>query len=121
MSPRNMAEYEAITAIVQQYLDGGKEGKSSIMKPAFHKEATVAGYVGKDLDHGPIQRLFDWTDKTGPSKDLVARIVSIEIVETIASVRVESEHWDKYRFSDFLNLLKVDGHWKIMNKVFHTW
>ena len=41
------------------------------------------------------------------------------VVGTIAAVRVESDNWTGHRFSDFFTLLKVDGQWKIMNKVFH--
>ena len=93
--------------------------RGELMKPAFHKEAAIYGYVGSDLWAGPIQSLYDWTDKTGPSKDIVGKIVAIDIAETIASVRVESDNWASYRFSDFFTLLKVDGQWKIMNKVFH--
>jgi hypothetical protein len=34
-------------------------------------------------------------------------------------VRVETDNWTGHRFTDFFNLLKRDGQWKIMNKVFH--
>jgi hypothetical protein len=29
------------------------------MKPAFHEDATIFGYMGGDLFAGPIQELFD--------------------------------------------------------------
>jgi len=45
--------------------------------------------------------------------------VAIDVVGTVASARVESDNWTGHRFTDFFNLLKVDGEWKIMNKVFH--
>jgi hypothetical protein len=119
VSATNINDYEAIAKTVQHYLDGAKAGKGDLMKPAFHKDAAIYGYVGPDLWAGPIQSLYDWTDKTGPSKDIVGKIVDIDIAETIASVRVESNDWASYRFSDFFTLLKVEGQWKIMNKVFH--
>jgi hypothetical protein len=119
VSATKISDYDAIAKTVQHYLDGAKAGKGELMKPAFHKEAAIYGYVGSDLWAGPIQSLYDWTDKTGPSKDIVGKIVTIDIAETIASVRVESDNWASYRFSDFFTLLKVDGQWKIMNKVFH--
>jgi len=43
----------------------------------------------------------------------------IDIVETVATVRLELENWNGRRFTDMFTLLKVDGEWKIMNKVFH--
>lgn len=38
---------------------------------------------------------------------------------TVATVRLEMDNWTGHRFTDFFTLLKVDGEWKIMNKVFH--
>jgi len=43
----------------------------------------------------------------------------MDIMETIATVRLESDNWTGHKFTDFFTLLKVDGTWKIMNKVFH--
>jgi hypothetical protein len=119
MSATDIHEYQAISETLQHYLDGAKTGKGDLMKPAFHADATIFGYVGPDLFAGPIQGLFDWNDQNGPAKDIVAKITSIEVVGTIAAVRVESDNWTGHRFSDFFTLLKVDGQWKIMNKVFH--
>ena len=89
------------------------------MKPAFHEQATVFGYVGDDLFAGPIQLLFDWNDQNGPATDLQAEIADIDIVDSVASVRLRLDNWTGYRFTDLFTLLKVDGNWKIMNKVFH--
>jgi hypothetical protein len=114
-----ISDYDAITSLLQHYIDGAISGKGAEMKPAFHDDATIYGYVGQDLFAGPIQGLYDWNDSNGPAKDLVARIMSIDIVGSIASARLESENWTGHRFTDFFNLLKLDGQWKIMNKVFH--
>jgi len=82
-----LGDYEAITKVVQHYLDGAKSGKGSDMKPAFHKDATIFGYVGPDLFAGPIQGLYDWNDKNGPATGIKSRISEIDIVGTIANVR----------------------------------
>ena len=110
---------EAITRTVQIYVDGGKSGKGADMKPAFHKDATIFGYIGPDLFAGPIQGLFDWNDQNGPATALEARIADIDIEGTVATVRIELDNWTGHRFTDFFTMLKVDGEWKIMNKVFH--
>ena len=41
------------------------------------------------------------------------------IVETVATARLELNNWTGHRFTDLLALLKVDGRWKIINKVLH--
>lgn len=115
----NVHEYDAIAKVVQHYIDGAKSGKGEDMKPAFHKDATIYGYVGPDLFAGPIQLLFDWNDENGAATDLEARIASIDVIETVATVRLELDNWTGHRFTDLFTLLKVDGQWLIMNKVFH--
>ena len=115
----SLSEYDAITRTVQIYIDAGKSGRGDDMKAAFHPQATIFGYAGADLFAGPIQQLFDWNDRNGPAKELEGRITSIDIIETVATVRLELENWTGRRFTDLFTLLKVDGEWKIMNKVFH--
>jgi hypothetical protein len=112
-------EYAEIEGVIQHYIDGAKSGKGDDMKPAFHDEATIFGYVGEDLFSGPIENLYKWNDANGPAKDIKSKIVNIEIVGTAASVRVESDNWTGHRFTDFFNVLKINGQWKIMNKIFH--
>lgn len=119
MSEINISDYDAITALLQHYIGGAKSGKGSEMKPAFHDDATIFGYVGPDLFSGPIQALYDWNNTNGPAANLNARIVSIEIVGSIANARLEIDNWTGHRYTDFFNLLKVNDEWKIINKIFH--
>ncbi len=118
-SPTNGSEHDAITKVVQHYIDGAKSGRGDDMKPAFHKDATIFGYAGADLFAGPIQQLFAWNDENGPATELQARIASIDLIGTVATVRLELNNLGGYRHTDMFTLLKVDGEWKIMNKVFH--
>ena len=115
----HVTEYDVIADVVQHYIDGAKSGKGDEMKPAFHGDATIFGYAGADLFGGPIQRLFDWVDENDPATGLHARIVSIDVVDSVATVRLELDNWNGSRYTDMFTLLKVDGEWKIMNKVFH--
>jgi hypothetical protein len=118
-APTSVNEYDAIAKTVQHYIDGAKSGRGDDMKPAFHPDATIFGYVGPDLFAGPIQQLFDWNDENGPATGLQARIAQLDVEGTIATVRLEMDDWTGHRFTDQFNLLKVDGEWKIMNKVFY--
>jgi len=111
--------HDSITKAVQHYIDGARSGKGDDMKPAFHKDATIFGYAGADLFGGPIQQLFDWSDQNGPAAELQARIASIDLATTVATVRLELTNLNGARYTDMFTLLKVDGEWKIMSKVFH--
>ena len=45
----NTDDREMIEKTVQFYIDGAKSGKGDDMKPAFHADATIFGYIGDDL------------------------------------------------------------------------
>jgi len=115
----NKNEYSAIEDIIQDYISGAISGRSDDMKPAFHDDATIFGFVGPDLLSGAIQKLYDWNDENGPATELKARITYIDIINTVATVRLELNNWTGNRFTDLFTLLKIDGEWKITNKVFH--
>ena len=114
-----LSDYDAIKQTIQHYINGGRTGNTSEMKLAFHQDATIFGYVGPDLFASPIQGLFDWNDQNGAATELEGRITSIDLVGTVATARIELENWSGRRFTDFFTLLKVDGEWKVMNKVFY--
>lgn len=118
-TPTDTNDKEKIEKTVQFYIDGARSGKGNDMKPAFHTDATIFGYIGDELFAGPIQKLFDWNDDNGPATELEAKITSIDIVGTIATVHLELDNWTGHKFTDLFTLLKVDGTWKIMSKVFH--
>ncbi len=115
----SVSEYDVIARVVQHYVDGARSGRGSEMKPAFHDGATIYGYVGDNLVAGPIQLLFDSTDQHDPAKEIQARIASIDVFNSVAAVRVEIDNWSGRRYTDLFTMLKVDGVWKIINKVFH--
>ncbi len=120
-SPSIVSEHEAIARTIQMYVDGGRSGQSTQMREAFHPEATIFGYAGDELFAGPIQKLFDWVDQNGPATELQSRIAAIDVASTIATVRLELDNWSGRRFIDMFTLLKVDGQWKIISKVFYLY
>ena len=115
----NVSEYDAIAKTFQHYIDGAKSGRSADMKSGFHQDATIFGYVNTDLWGGPIQKFFDYNDRNGPATDIEVRIASIDVFDTIAIARLEIDNWTGHRYTDLFTLVKFDGEWKIMNKVFH--
>ena len=113
------SEKEAIERTIKTYINGGISGRSDEMKPAFHDGATIYGYIGPDLFGGPIQGLYEWNDSNGPAADLKHEIASIDIEGSIATVRLELDNGTGHKFTDMFTLLKTDGEWKIISKVFY--
>ncbi|EJM69986.1 hypothetical protein PMI29_01691, partial [Pseudomonas sp. GM49] len=46
--------------------------------------------------------------------------VSIDIVGTTASARVDTDNLSGFRFTDFFHLLKVEGEWTIVSKIYYS-
>lgn len=120
--PTYVQEYKAIVDVLNHYNEGGKQANSSIMKPAFSSQATIFGVDGdKRLTGGPIQGLFDTIDSAfRPSPEAQGVIVHIDIVGTAASARVDTNDISGFCFTDFFNLLKVEGKWTVISKIYHT-
>ena len=119
-----LTEYDAIVRTMQLYIDGSKQGKSERMRPAFHRDASFFGYAGGQLAVG-TQFLFDWIDKNGPAPSIEPRVASVDIIQSIAVVRLEVASWSGHlagsgvRMSDLFTLLKTPEGWKIIQKAFH--
>ena len=118
-------EYDAVVAAMQPYLDGGRAGKSALMRPGFLPDATLVGYVGETLLSGSVQSLYDWIDGNGPAPDIEARFTAVDILGTIAVVRLEIERWSgklagaEVHMSDAFTLVKTPDGWRIAHKIFH--
>lgn len=113
------SDEQQIQALMQAYLEGGRTGSSAPLQPIFHPLATICGYVGSDLFAGPIQMFYDWHAENGPAADLKADAPHIDLEGTTATVRIELYNWTGHRFTDFFTLVKIDGRWQILSKVFY--
>lgn len=117
-------EYDAIVKTVQLYIDGSVQGKSDVMRPAFHPYASFFGYAGDQLAMG-TEFLFDWIDGNGPAPTIEPRVASVDVLESIAVVRLEMAGWSgklagtAVSMSDLFTLLRTPSGWKIIQKAFH--
>ncbi|CAN7482112.1 nuclear transport factor 2 family protein [Pseudoduganella sp. LjRoot289] len=120
--PIYVQEYKAVVEVLNQYIEGCQLASGSIMKPAFSEQATIFG-IGADgkLSGGAIQGLFDAIDSDfRASPEARSVIASIDIAGTAASARIDSNDVSGFCFTDFFNLLKVEGKWTVVSKIYHT-
>jgi hypothetical protein len=87
-----LTDYDQIVNTMRIYIDGCKQGKSDLMRPAFHPDASFFGYAGDQLAVG-TPFLFDWIDKNGPADKIEPRVVSVDILQSIAAVRLDVAGW----------------------------
>ena len=119
------SQYDAITKTMKSYLDGVREGKSELMRPAFHPAATFFGHYPGGVMNGRLQQLFDWVDKNGPAPDMQSRFASVQILGKIAYVHLELEGLSGalagtgVSMSDIFTLMLTQSGWTIVQKAFH--
>lgn len=112
------SDYQLVEQTVNYYLDGGTNNDFETLKKAFHETATMK-FIGKEgyTEVNAIE-FFGKGMKPGPKQDRQTRIADITIAGDAANARLEIEY-STFTFIDFMNLLKIDGEWKIVNKIFY--
>ena len=121
MEKIHVSDYEAVLETVGKYTEACKAGRSDIMKPAFTDNALMYGYLNGEYYHGSIEALYGAVDAFGPAPETLARVDVLNIEGTAAVARVTLENWHGLSFTDFHSLIKEDGQWKILAKVFHQY
>ncbi|KAM5528249.1 hypothetical protein FOXYSP1_19518 [Fusarium oxysporum f. sp. phaseoli] len=117
------AEYDNVVDVVQQYYcEGCRKGDTSLLKKAFHQDATMYGFtmIGQRLS-SPATNLYDFNEH-GDAPNIKTRIDVIGITPTTAVVKVDMERDAAgQNYTDFHTTMKFNGEWKIIAKVFHTY
>ena len=114
-------EEEAIRAAVGHYLQGHATGDGSHHEQVFHPESklfwvrdgalnqrTSAAYIAGAPGHP--------ADDEDQRK---RRIAMIDITGTTAVVKVELDY-PSVLITDYFSMLKIEGQWKIINKIFYV-
>ena len=114
------AEYNAVIATATQYVEGLRTGSAAGVAQAFHEDAVMYGFTNGELLGGPINNLFDFVEKNGGAPQITTRLDVLAITPTTAVVRVDMEN-DAIGadYNDYLTLIKMDGVWKVIAKVYH--
>lgn len=110
----------AVRAVVEQYFHGIIAYDEEALRKAFHPDAAVIG-LNKEGETESVP-FDDWVVYTrGPAPDATGRnntIVSVDITGTAAVVKTDL-NWPRVRYIDYLSLMKSNGEWRIVNKIFH--
>ncbi|GIJ84622.1 hypothetical protein Asppvi_003471 [Aspergillus pseudoviridinutans] len=116
------SEYQVVKKTVQRYVEGAKAGSPSRTVEPFHRDATMYGYYKGELTAGPIKNLYNYIEKFGSSPDMNTHLDVLAITPTTAVVKVEMEgEATGTPYTDFHTLIKLDGIWTIIAKVFHAY
>ncbi|MEQ9946297.1 nuclear transport factor 2 family protein [Pectobacterium aroidearum] len=114
------ADYAAVVAVVHKYVEGIRAGSADTSAAAFYEQATYFGVAEGKLAGGSVETFYEFLRQNGKAPDVVAHIDVLAITTTAAVVRVDLEN-DSIGadYNDFVTLIKTDGAWKIISKVYH--
>lgn len=120
-------ELASIRRVIDLYVDGVRNGKVASLRQAFHPQSSMYGYKGDDLFITPIEGLYEYVTNTNPpaeageaGKRYACTITSIHVAGNAASVELAMDGYHDHDFMDYFQLLKVDGRWWIVSKLFHA-
>ena len=112
-------DIEGIQQAVQYYLDGHATGDPAVMTRAFHESArlqfirngqystrTLEAYLG-GMGGSPAE---DEADRR-------RRVVSVDYTGDTGVAKLELDYPGAL-ITDYMQLLKIEGEWKIVNKIF---
>lgn len=114
-------EEAAVRKAREHYLQGHATGDSMEFKKAFHPEARLFWiHEGKFMWRTSASYISGAPGK--PATDEAQRkryIASIDIAGNAATAKIILAY-PRARLTDYMALLKIDGEWKIINKIFHA-
>ena len=109
---------------VQLYVDGVAAGDAEKLEQAFNDSAWMFGTVGGQRLDMPITEMIKLiVDKPADVDGTFrATVRSVEEEGDVAVVALEEQgFWGTLSFVDFFSVVRFDGGWKIVNKIFeHT-
>lgn len=116
-------EDQAIEHVIRDYLDGLYHCDTRLLATVFHPRALYATAAGEAPLFMTMDVYFPEVDRRDPPSrrgdPREERILSIQRFGPVTSlVTLECRFFGK-RYTDILSLLKIDGRWQIVSKVFH--
>ncbi|MCP3063679.1 DJ-1/PfpI family protein [Myxococcus sp. K38C18041901] len=108
----------AIRAAVADYTEGVMSGDLARLQRTFHPDSKL-------LSVGPDGALATWpgndyvqTAVKSPFTGRENAVLQVDVVGSaaVAKVSVRTAKWD---FTDYISLLKLEGRWRIVTKVYH--
>ncbi|AIC25455.1 UNVERIFIED_ORG: hypothetical protein GGE64_004140 [Rhizobium etli] len=116
-----MSDRQAVEQTVHLYVEGMAFGNAAALKKAFHPQSSIIGYY---------QNAVEWLTRdefitailaeepAPPGTQPFMDIQSVDVEGEAASVKV-TDDFAGMRFTDYLSLLKIDGRWVIVSKLYH--
>lgn len=115
-------EEAAVREALQHYINGHATGSADEFRAGMHSQGTVYSVRDGQLAMVSMTDFFARAGTGKPADDEASRRRRIDFVDisgTAAVARLTLEY-PQITFTDYMELLKVDGKWQIVAKSFHA-
>lgn len=118
---RDKTDTKAILAVIDTYIAGLRSGRVDLLKKSFYENAIMYGYsIENKITAGSVQHLYDLIEKHGALAKVTSQNSILHQTSNTASVLAELKTTAPHENStDYLSLMKINGEWKIISKVYH--
>lgn len=115
-------EVREVRAVIEQYIKGSGTGDVGSLESIFHPNAVMFGYLrGQLMDGGP-KPFFDLVGSQpslqSQGADYRAEIASIRVDGDVATATLIEDGFFGMSFTDRFHLVRTDGRWLIVSKLF---
>lgn len=114
-------EIEQITnALVGYYVQGHAQYDPDHYKQVLHPDWKMFHLVDGDLEIVDRDEFCCWYEPQNRDPELVweYEVLSLDLARDSAHAKLQLEN-QKVRYIDHLNLMKIDGRWWIVHKIYH--
>lgn len=113
------AEETAVRATLQLYLDGYSKGDVPKLKQAFRQDVVIkyiSPWNGKYSEF-TMPQLNEFMEKLPVNWDVAGSIDSVDVHGHAAAAKVTAKVKGMVTWTDYIQLLKIEGRWWIIGKV----
>ena len=110
-----------IEKVIQDYFEGYQKAEVELIKRSFHSDTRLLSVDGGKLD---VTEMKDWLKNLedrkarGDIRKGELKTIFMDVKDYTASVKLQIS-FPQFVFTDFLSLLKIDGKWIIVGKIYH--
>jgi hypothetical protein len=121
----NTTEEQKVLQVIQDYREGTYRADADLLGSVFHEKAVMNGYLGPDLlladPSGFIADIVGSPSMESANDPYELTVESVFVEGSIASVIVsETGFRGEGKLVDCFHLIKAEGVWTIISKLFTT-
>ena len=115
------SEEAAVRQALEHYFRGHATGQGEHMRKVFHPDSKL--FAIRDGKYWQItsEEYIALAPGKPPADETQRKrtVESVDITGTAAIAKIVLDY-PHVKFTDYMSLLKIDGEWKIVNKIFHA-